>query len=152
MKRERKNKFKSYSIGGKIYNLYNYPYEKPNSVETFYDTIFTDIDYKGLDLTLLLENGIDNSVNERILEKFFKPIKKQFERENPGTLIVFNYPVSFNTHKSHGGKNAHMMIQLANYNKERVVGSKEIDKWSDENMGLINKAIEMVNNKLSLLK
>lgn len=148
---KRINKSSKYRIGGSIYNLYIYSYFKPNEVGLFYDTVFCDLDYKNLDLTKLVPDGINNLYNEKLLEKFFKPIKREFERDNPGTLIIFNYPTSYNISTSHGGKKCHMMIQLANYNKERLIGKKELDKWAKENIELMDKAIKMINDKLALV-
>lgn len=151
MKYQRKNKHNKYRIGDRIYNLFIYAYEKEPEVGLWYDTIFCDLDYKGLDLTLLVSDGGDRYRNEKTLEAFFKPIKKEFEKLNPNTLIIFNYPTSFNSANSHGGKNAHMMIQIAHYNKERLVGKKELDKWSKENIALMDKAVKMVEEKIALI-
>lgn len=148
----RKNKFKRYRIGGKIYNLYAYAHIKKNDIVPLYDTIFTDVDYKKLDLTKIVGSNYNQYTNNLQLDKFFVPIKKQFERDNPNTLIVFDYSLTYQKNNSHKGKATHMKISLSKFYPEAILNTKSIPSHADENIALINSAMKIIADKLELIE
>ncbi len=132
------HKCKKQYIDGRPYKLQMILDEKKQ-----FNTVFLDFAMISNLKEVFFKYGQD--YQEKAANTFFSKIKKEFERENPNTLVILNHPVNFNTSS---GTVSDFLIELCLYIKTDTWNKTKQDEYMPTMIDLAEKIKEKINRAL----